>query len=193
MALSEYEQRKLDEIERSLHSEDPALATILDKGRSGVTAGSLPWQFSRVGCWPWSWVKSPPRANQSSSHSRRPTSPRWPGRSPPPGPCCHGWSRHSAAARVFRTATTRAGTSSRRRSTGPPSPATWCRNGCRRSRTWPRGSPTPTGRHMSVTSAAAPAGRRSRWRRPIRTSPSRASTTTSRRSSWPSATPPRRG
>jgi hypothetical protein len=32
MALSEYEQRKLDEIERSLHSEDPALATILDRG-----------------------------------------------------------------------------------------------------------------------------------------------------------------
>ena len=32
MALSEYEQRKLDEIERSLHSDDPALATILDSG-----------------------------------------------------------------------------------------------------------------------------------------------------------------
>jgi len=32
MALSEYEQRKLDEIERSLHSDDPGLATILDSG-----------------------------------------------------------------------------------------------------------------------------------------------------------------
>ena len=32
MALSEYEQRKLDEIERSLHSDDPALATIMDSG-----------------------------------------------------------------------------------------------------------------------------------------------------------------
>jgi hypothetical protein len=32
MALSEYEQRKLDEIERSLHSDDPALATILGSG-----------------------------------------------------------------------------------------------------------------------------------------------------------------
>ena len=32
MALSEYEQRKLDEIERSLHSDDPALATILNTG-----------------------------------------------------------------------------------------------------------------------------------------------------------------
>ncbi len=32
MALSECEQRKLDEIERSLHSDDPALATILDSG-----------------------------------------------------------------------------------------------------------------------------------------------------------------
>ena len=32
MALSEYEQRKLDEIERSLHSDDPALSTILDSG-----------------------------------------------------------------------------------------------------------------------------------------------------------------
>jgi hypothetical protein len=32
MALSEYEQRKLDEIERSLHSDDPALATILNSG-----------------------------------------------------------------------------------------------------------------------------------------------------------------
>ena len=32
MALSEYEQRKLDGIERSLHSDDPALATILDSG-----------------------------------------------------------------------------------------------------------------------------------------------------------------
>ena len=30
LALSEYEQRKLDEIERSLRSDDPALATILD-------------------------------------------------------------------------------------------------------------------------------------------------------------------
>jgi hypothetical protein len=35
MALSEYEQRKLDEIERSLHSDDPALATILDSGVVG--------------------------------------------------------------------------------------------------------------------------------------------------------------
>ena len=35
MALSEYEQRKLDEIERSLHSDDPALATILDTGVVG--------------------------------------------------------------------------------------------------------------------------------------------------------------
>jgi hypothetical protein len=32
MALSEYEQGKLDEIERSLHSDDPALATILVSG-----------------------------------------------------------------------------------------------------------------------------------------------------------------
>lgn len=32
MALSEYEQRKLEEIERSLHSDDPALATILNTG-----------------------------------------------------------------------------------------------------------------------------------------------------------------
>jgi hypothetical protein len=32
MALSEYEQRKLDEIERSLHSDHPTLATILDIG-----------------------------------------------------------------------------------------------------------------------------------------------------------------
>jgi Protein of unknown function (DUF3040) len=32
MALSEYEQRKLKEIERSLNSDDPALATILDSG-----------------------------------------------------------------------------------------------------------------------------------------------------------------
>jgi hypothetical protein len=32
MALSEYEQRKLDEIERSLHSDDPTLSTILDSG-----------------------------------------------------------------------------------------------------------------------------------------------------------------
>lgn len=32
MALSEYEQRKLDEMERSLHSDDPALSTILDSG-----------------------------------------------------------------------------------------------------------------------------------------------------------------
>jgi hypothetical protein len=32
MALSEYEQRKLDEIERSLHGDDPALARILDTG-----------------------------------------------------------------------------------------------------------------------------------------------------------------
>ena len=32
MALSEYEQRKLDEIERSLHGDDPALATMLDRG-----------------------------------------------------------------------------------------------------------------------------------------------------------------
>ena len=35
MALSEYEQRKLDEIECSLHSDDPALATILDTGVVG--------------------------------------------------------------------------------------------------------------------------------------------------------------
>ena len=35
MALSEYEQRKLNEIERSLHSDDPALATILDTGVVG--------------------------------------------------------------------------------------------------------------------------------------------------------------
>ena len=35
MALSEYEQRKLDEIERSLHSDDPTLATILDTGVVG--------------------------------------------------------------------------------------------------------------------------------------------------------------
>ena len=33
MALSEYEQRKLDEIERSLHGDDPALARILDSGK----------------------------------------------------------------------------------------------------------------------------------------------------------------
>ena len=32
MALSEYEQRKLEEIERSLHSDDPGLATILNTG-----------------------------------------------------------------------------------------------------------------------------------------------------------------
>ena len=32
MALSEYEQRKLEEIERSLHSDDPDLATILNTG-----------------------------------------------------------------------------------------------------------------------------------------------------------------
>ena len=32
MELSEYEQRKLDEIERSLHGDDPTLATILDIG-----------------------------------------------------------------------------------------------------------------------------------------------------------------
>ena len=43
MALSEYEQRKLDEIERSLHSDDPSLATILGNGvvrrhRRGVAA-----------------------------------------------------------------------------------------------------------------------------------------------------------
>ena len=30
MALSEYEQRRLDEIERTLHSDDPGLATIMD-------------------------------------------------------------------------------------------------------------------------------------------------------------------
>ena len=30
MALSGYEQRELDEIERSLHGDDPGLATILD-------------------------------------------------------------------------------------------------------------------------------------------------------------------
>jgi len=32
MALSEYERRKLEEIERSLHRDDPALATILVRG-----------------------------------------------------------------------------------------------------------------------------------------------------------------
>ena len=32
MELSEYEQRKLDEIEHSLHGDDPTLATILDIG-----------------------------------------------------------------------------------------------------------------------------------------------------------------
>jgi len=30
--VSEYEQRKLDEIERSLHSDDPTLSTILNSG-----------------------------------------------------------------------------------------------------------------------------------------------------------------
>ena len=30
--MSEYEQRKLDEIERSLHSDDPTLSTILNSG-----------------------------------------------------------------------------------------------------------------------------------------------------------------
>ena len=49
MALSEYEQRKLDEIERSLHSDDPALATILDSGV--VTGAALPLRSSWVG-WP---------------------------------------------------------------------------------------------------------------------------------------------
>ena len=32
MALSEYEQRKLDDIERSLHSDDPGLGTALAIG-----------------------------------------------------------------------------------------------------------------------------------------------------------------
>jgi Protein of unknown function (DUF3040) len=46
LALSEYEQRKLDEIERSLHSDDPVLATILDTGvvrrhRRGVAVAVL--------------------------------------------------------------------------------------------------------------------------------------------------------
>jgi hypothetical protein len=64
VALSEYERRKLEEIERSLHRDDPALATILVSGvvrrhrrvvaavvfsgglvglvAGAVTAGSLP-------------------------------------------------------------------------------------------------------------------------------------------------------
>ena len=40
MALSEYEQRKLNEIERSLHSDDPALATSWTPG-SSASDGSL--------------------------------------------------------------------------------------------------------------------------------------------------------
>ena len=64
-------------------------------------------------------------------------------------------------------------------STAVRSSASWSRTGCRRYPTSPRCCPA-TGRVPS-TSAAASAGRASRWRRPIRDSPSSASTATTPR------------
>ena len=54
MALSEDEQRRLDEIERSLHSDDPVLATILDIGvirRHRCSVAVAVFVVGLVGCW----------------------------------------------------------------------------------------------------------------------------------------------